>query len=289
MRNFDEHSITDAVRERVAQASDKRIRQISDALVRHLHDFVREIEPTQSEWSSAIDFLTRTGHMCDQHRQEFILLSDALGVSMLVDAINHRLPGDATETTVLGPFYVQDPPEMPLGSNISPGLEGTPLLVTGSVRAADDGPLPGAAVDVWHSDGDGYYDVQQLDDTHGLAMRARFRTDEQGKFHFWTIMPAAYPIPHDGPVGEMLEAQGRHPFRPAHVHFMIGAPGCEQLVTHVFVDGDEYLDSDVVFGVKDSLIHAFTEKPAGPAPDGTERQKPYRHLHYDFALAPERR
>jgi hydroxyquinol 1,2-dioxygenase len=288
MRNFDEHSITDAVRERVAHASDARIRQISDALVRHLHDFVREIEPTQSEWSSAIDFLTRTGHMCDQHRQEFILLSDALGVSMLVDAINHRLPGDATETTVLGPFYVQDPPEMPLSSNISPGLDGMPLLVTGSVRAADDGPLPGATVDVWHSDGDGYYDVQQLDDTHGLAMRARFRTDDQGKFHFWTIMPAAYPIPHDGPVGEMLEAQARHPFRPAHVHFMIGAPGCEQLVTHVFVDGDEYLDSDVVFGVKDSLIRAFAEKPAGLAPDGAEQKEPYRHLHYDFALAPER-
>ncbi len=285
MRNFDEHSITAAVCERVGQASDPRARQISDALVRHLHDFVREIEPTQEEWAQAIAFLTRTGHMCDANRQEFILLSDALGVSMLVDAINHRLPGGATETTVLGPFYVQEPPELPLGADISPGLEGVPLLVTGSVSTADGSPLAGATVDVWHSDGDGYYDVQQLDEDHGLAMRARLRSAKDGAFHFWTIMPAAYPIPNDGPVGEMLAAQGRHPYRPAHVHFMIAAPEHEQLVTHVFVEGDAYLDSDVVFGVKDSLIRPFAEMPVGNAPDGTRVERPYRHLHYDFVLA----
>jgi hydroxyquinol 1,2-dioxygenase len=288
MRNVNEHSITDAVQERVAQASDARVRQISDALARHLHAFVREIEPTQAEWSWAIEFLTRTGHMCDQNRQEFILLSDALGVSMLVDAINHHLPGGATETTVLGPFYVQEAPEVPPGANISPGVEGQPLFVSGSVRHADGHPIRDAAVDVWHSDGDGYYDVQQLDETHGITMRARLRTDDQGKFHFWSIMPAAYPIPDDGPVGQMLRAQGRHPYRPGHVHFMIGAPGCEQLITHVFVEGDEYLDSDVVFGVKDSLIRPFEERPAGTAPDGTHVDRAYRHLHYDFALAPAR-
>ncbi|WP_225770023.1 intradiol ring-cleavage dioxygenase [Inquilinus sp. Marseille-Q2685] len=288
MRNFDEHSITDAVRERVANAKNPRVRQISDALVRHLHDFIREVEPTQAEWEWAIDFLTRTGHMCDKNRQEFILLSDALGVSMLVDAINHRLPGDATETTVLGPFYVQEAPEVELGADISPDVEGQPLLVTGSVRRANDGPIAGAMVDVWHSDGDGYYDVQQLDETRGITMRARLRTDAGGKFHFWTIMPAAYPIPNDGPVGQMLDAQGRHPYRPGHVHFMIGAPGCEPLITHVFVAGDEYLDSDVVFGVKDSLVRPFEELPAGTAPDGTTVKEPYRHLHYDFALAPAR-
>lgn len=289
MRNFDERSITAAVRERVGQASDPRLRQVSDALIRHLHDFVREIEPTQEEWSRAIAFLTRTGHMCTANRQEFILLSDALGVSMLVDAINHHLPGGATETTVLGPFYVREPPELPLGANISPGLAGVPLLVTGSVSSAGGPGLAGAAVDVWHSDGDGYYDVQQLDEDHGLAMRARLRTAPDGAFHFWTIMPAAYPIPNDGPVGEMLAAQGRHPYRPAHVHFMIAAPAHEQLVTHVFVEGDAYLDSDVVFGVKDSLIRPFAEMPAGMAPDGTRVDRPYRHLHYDFALAPQRR
>jgi hydroxyquinol 1,2-dioxygenase len=288
VRNFNENSITDAVRERVGQAADARVRQISDALVRHLHSFVREIEPTQAEWTWAIDFLTRTGQMCDKHRQEFILLSDALGISMLVDAINHRLPSGTTETTVLGPFYVQDPPETPLGGNISPGLAGKPLFASGSVRRANGGPLAGATVDVWHSDGDGYYDVQQLDEAIGLSMRARLRTNAEGKFYFWSIMPAAYPIPNDGPVGQMLDAQGRHPYRPAHVHFMISAPGHERLVTHVFVNGAKYLDSDVVFGVKDSLIRQFDEKLAGLAPDGTEQPEAYAHLHYDFALAPMR-
>ena len=289
MRNFDEHSITDAVRERVAQATDSRVRRISDALVRHLHDFVREIEPTQAEWAQAIDFLTRTGHTCGANRQEFILLSDALGVSMLVDAINHRNPGDATETTVLGPFHVDASPEMPLGADISPGLDGKKLFVSGTVRgAAGGGPLAGASVEVWHSDGDGYYDIQQLEETGGLTMRARLRTDGEGRFDFWTIMPAAYPIPNDGPVGRMLEVQGRHPYRPAHVHFMIAAPGYEKLVTHVFVAGDEYLDSDVVFGVKDSLIRSFDERPASRAPDGTDVGAPYAMLTYDFALAPSR-
>lgn len=286
MRNFNEFTITDAVLDRVRHAPDARIQQISEALVRHLHAFVREIEPTQEEWEQGIAFLTATGHICDDKRQEFILLSDTLGVSMLVDAINHRLPEGATETTVLGPFYVQETPERPLGADISPGMKGEPLFVSGSVSGADGHPLVGAVVDVWHSDDDGYYDVQQLDDLGGLAMRARFRTDAQGKFHFWTIRPAAYPIPHDGPVGKMLEAQGRHPWRPAHVHFMIDAPGHECLVTHVFVAGDAYLDSDVVFGVKDSLIREFPPQPAGTAPDGKEIDRPYAWLHYDFGLKP---
>lgn len=286
MRNFNEFTITDAVLDRVRNAPDARTRQISEALVRHLHAFVREIEPTQQEWEQGIAFLTATGHICDDKRQEFILLSDTLGVSMLVDAINHRLPDGATETTVLGPFYVQETPELPLGADISPGIKGEPLFVSGSVSGSDGKPLAGAVVDVWHSDDDGHYDVQQLDDLGGLAMRARFRTDAQGKFHFWTIRPAAYPIPHDGPVGKMLEAQGRHPWRPAHVHFMIDAPGHEGLVTHVFVAGDQYLDSDVVFGVKDSLIHDFPQQPAGIAPDGRAIDRPYAWLHYDFGLKP---
>lgn len=286
MRNFNEFTITNAVRERVALTPDARLRQIGDALVRHLHDFVREIEPTQAEWEAAIGFLTRTGQMCDANRQEFILLSDTLGVSMLVDAINHRNPRGATETTVLGPFYVQDPPVLPLGADISPGLEGRPLVVTGSVATVGGAPLAAATVDVWHSDGDGYYDVQQLEAHDGLVMRARFETDADGRFHFRTIMPAAYPIPNDGPVGKMLDAQGRHPYRPAHVHFMIDAAGHAKLVTHVFVAGDVYLDSDVVFGVKDSLIREFRECDAGIAPDGRQIDMPFLHLDYDFALAP---
>jgi hydroxyquinol 1,2-dioxygenase len=206
--------------------------------------------------------------MCDDKRQEFFLLSDALGVSMLVDAINHPVSEGATETTVLGPFFVQAAPDKQPGDNISGGMAGDAMIVTGSVSSVEGGPLAGAVVDVWHSDDDGYYDVQQLDKIGDLAMRGRFRTDQNGNFHFWSIKPAPYPIPHDGPVGEMLEAQGRHPWRPAHVHFMISAPGHEQLVTHVFVAGDEYLDSDVVFGVKDSLIREFKRCPAGRAPDG---------------------
>jgi len=283
MRNFDEFTITDAVLERVAAAKDPRTRQISEALVRHLHAFVREIGPTQGEWETAIEFLTRTGQMCDDKRQEFILLSDTLGVSMLVDAINHRMPEQATETTVLGPFFVKDAPVFANGADISGGMSGEPMLVTGSVADSGGKPIAGAIVDVWHSDDDGYYDVQRKDEAT-TAMRGTFCTDSDGRFWFWSIKPAAYPVPHDGPVGEMPEAQGRHPWWPAHVHFMIGAPGCEQLVTHLFVAGDQYLDSDVVFGVKDSLISEFRDLPAGVAADGRKMDQRHCHLRHDFRL-----
>jgi hydroxyquinol 1,2-dioxygenase len=286
MRNFDQQTITDAVLERIGHAREPRIRQISEAVVRHMHALAREIRPTQEEWRFAVDFLTATGRMCDDKRQEFILLSDTLGISMLVDAINHGAPAGVTETTVLGPFYVDEPPEHPHGSDISPDMAGQPLFVSGTVSTPDGKPLAGAIVDVWHSDDDGYYDVQKSGDQSGTAMRARFRADGEGRFHFWTIKPAAYPIPDDGPVGQMLKAQGRHPWRPAHVHFMIEAPGHRKLVTHVFVAGDQYLDSDAVFGVKDSLIREFVEHPAGHAPDGRQVDRSYCHLHYDFALKP---
>lgn len=286
MRNFDESNITEAVRDRVSAAPDPRTRAISDALVRHLHAFVREIEPTFAEWEAAIGFLTQTGHMCDDKRQEFILLSDTLGASMLVDAINHRMPEGATESTVLGPFFVAAAPELPLGTDISPGIAGEPMFISGRVSDPDGRPIAGAVIDTWHSDDDGYYDVQKLDEHGHFAMRARFRTDADGRFHYRTIKPAAYPIPHDGPVGRMLEAQGRHPWRPAHVHFMIAAPGYETLVTHVFEAGDQYLDSDSVFGVKQSLIREWPRHPAGTAPDGTAVDQPFATLTYDFGLKP---
>ena len=289
MRDFDERNITEAVLERVAASPSPRARQVSEALVRHLHAFVREIEPTIAEWEAGIRFLTETGKICSDTRQEFILLSDTLGVSMLVDAINHRLPKGATETTVLGPFYVADAPELPLGSDIAEGMKGKPLLVEGSVRTLDGKPLAGAVVDTWHSDDDGFYDVQHLEETGGLTLRGRFRTDRQGKFWFRSIVPTFYPIPYDGPVGKMLDAQGRHPYRPAHVHFMVAAPGYERLVTHVFVAGDEYLDSDAVFGVKTSLIKALEERGGGAAPDGATKDRPYALLAYDFVLAPSAR
>lgn len=286
MRNFNEFTITEAVLERVHQARDPRVREVSEALVRHLHAFVREIEPSQSEWAAGIDFLTRAGHMCNEKRQEFILLSDTLGVSMLVDAINHRQPKGATETTVLGPFHVQGAPVFELGADIAGGMKGTPLFVDGSVSSLDGVPVANATIDVWHADSEGYYDVQQEVELGSPAGRARFRTGEDGRFHFWTIRPAAYPIPHDGPVGQMLDLQGRHPYRPAHVHFIIAAPGQETLITHVFAAGDEYLDSDVVFGVKDSIIATYLEIPAGMAPDGRVLSNVYAHLNFEFRLAP---
>ncbi len=285
MRNFDEHNITEAVLERVRNASDPRARQISEALVRHLHDFIREVEPSFEEWRQAIGFLTDVGKMCNETRQEFILLSDTLGASMLVDAINHRLPAGATETTVLGPFYVENAPAEPLGTDISRGAPGTPMLVQGTVKGPDGEPIAGAVVDTWHSDEEGYYDVQHYDEGGGVSMRARFLTDEAGGFRFWSIVPSFYPIPDDGPVGRMLAAQGRHPYRPAHVHFMIGADGCETLVTHVFVAGDRYIDSDVVFGVKESLIRELDRRPAGTAPDGRRVDRDYAVLAYDFVLS----
>jgi hydroxyquinol 1,2-dioxygenase len=272
--------------DRLKDARDARTHQISAALVRHLHAFIREVEPTFAEWEAGIDFLTRTGRFCDDKRQEFILLSDTLGASMLVDAINHRSAEASTETTVLGPFFVQDAPECDSGADISGAIQGEPLLISGSVCGGDGRPLAGAIV-IWHSDSDGYYDVQQLDAIGDLAMRGRFRTDADGRFHCWSIKPAAYPVPHDGPVGQMLQAQGRHPWRPAHVHFMISAPHHEKLVTHIFASGDQYLDSDVVFGVKDSLIGKFVVKPPGRADDGRTLDRPYCHLHHDFRLRPD--
>ncbi len=288
MRNFDEFTITDAVLDRLQNAGDRRVKQISEALVRHLHAFVREVEPSQSEWEAAIAFLTRTGQMCDDKRQEFILLSDTLGVSMLVDALNHRSPGEATETTVLGPFFVQNAPEHALGDDISEAMPGDPMLVTVIVRDDEGKPVRGAVVDVWHSDDDGYYDVQHAGIGDNTAMRGRFRTDQDGRLWFWSIKPAAYPVPHDGPVGDMLAAQGRHPWRPAHVHFMISAPGFRQLVTHIFVAGDKYLDSDVVFGVKDSLICDFVQRPAGVTVTGQTADRAYYQLDYSFALDAQR-
>lgn len=281
MRDFTADTITQAVLDSVADTPDPRLRETMGALVRHLHAFVREVEPSFAEWEAAIAFLTRTGQMCDAHRQEFILLSDTLGVSMLVDAINHRMPPGATETTVLGPFYVQSAPEMPDGADISGGLPGEPLVVTGRVSSADGTPLPGATVDVWHADDDGFYDVQHLAETGGLAGRARFRTDAEGRFSFRTIMPNWYPIPADGPVGDMLAATGRHPNRPAHVHFMIAAPGHETLITHIFAADSPWLESDAVFGVKTSLVADFPHhapREAGGAG--------FRSLDYAFGLKP---
>jgi hydroxyquinol 1,2-dioxygenase len=284
VRDFNENNITDAVIDRFKNTPDPRLKKVLTSLVKHLHDFVRDVELTEAEWTQAIAFLTRTGQLCTDKRQEFILLSDTLGVSMLVDAINHRFAKGATETTVLGPFYVQNPPEAAPGADISHGAAGEPLYVDGSILSVDGKPVPNAIIDVWHSDSEGFYDVQ-LPGLEEPTLRARFHSDAQGRFSFWTILPRYYPIPYDGTVGDMLKASARHPYRPAHVHFMIIADGLETLVTHLFVDGDQYLDTDAVFAVKNSLIRDFTRQAPGIAPDGKKIDTPWRRLHNDFVLS----
>jgi hydroxyquinol 1,2-dioxygenase len=283
MRDFDENDITAAVIGRFADTPDPRLKEIMTSLVRHLHAFARDVRLSFAEWSYAIDFLTRTGQICSDQRQEFILLSDTLGLSMLVDTIDHPASAGVTESTVLGPFYVARAPEVPLGSDVSEGITGEPLYVEGTVCSTDGRPIADAVVDTWHSDDEGFYDVQRPE-LSGPALRARFRTDASGRFYFWSIVPRFYPIPDDGPVGKMLKATARHPFRPAHVHFMISAPGHEMLITHVFAADSPYLDSDAVFGVKNELIREFTHEPPGVAPDGKAMPQPWRRLSYDFGL-----
>lgn len=285
MPQFDEATLTEAVVRSFDSCADPRLKRVLTSLVRHLHGFVHEVEPTEAEWMAAIRFLTRTGQMCDDRRQEFILLSDALGVSMLVDAINHRAPEGATETTVQGPFYVADAPEFPCGADISADTGGTPLLIEATIRSAGGAPLPGAVVDVWQSDDEGRYDVQRPE-LGGSHLRGRFRADARGRVWLWSIVPKFYPIPDDGPVGALLRASGRHPFRPAHVHFLAEAPGHERLVTHLFIAGDPYLDSDAVFAVKRSLIRPLETRASGTAPDGTPIAREHARLAADFVLKP---
>ncbi|HSP59112.1 MAG TPA: intradiol ring-cleavage dioxygenase [Halomonas sp.] len=283
MRNLNAENITDAVIAQFSSCEDERLKSVLNSLVSHLHAFLRDVEASEQEWTEAIDFLTRTGQMCDDKRQEFILLSDTLGVTMLVDAINHQTSNpQVTESTVLGPFYVADPPEAGQGDAIDWGVEGEPFFVEGRVHDEQGKPLANVVMDVWQSDSEGFYDVQKELDS--ASLRARFKTDEQGRYAFWTVTPSPYPIPTDGPVGKMLELTGRHPYRPAHVHFMLMAEGYETLVTQIFAENDPYLDSDAVFGVKDSLVRDYALRPPGTAPDHRTMQTPYRYLKYDFGL-----
>lgn len=286
MTDDSKDAITTLAVRSVEGAVSPRVRHISQSLIRHLHAFVRDVAPTEEEWMAGVAFLTRTGQMCSETRQEFILLSDVLGVSMMVDAINNQLPPEATETTVFGPFYVP-PPSFEAGADIRGALEGAPLFISGVVRASDGTPVAAATIDIWHSDAEGFYDVQRQDDRPGLAARGRFRSADDGSFSLWTVRPTSYPIPDDGPVGDLLRLQGRHPFRPEHVHFMITAPGFRKLVTHLFAEGDDYLASDVVFGVKPSLVRPIALHPAGTAaPDGTIVEEAWHDLRADFVLGP---
>jgi protocatechuate 3,4-dioxygenase beta subunit len=268
-----EQRLTDDAIGRMGGCEDARLREVMTRLLVHLHDFVRETELTQEEWEKGIAFLTETGQMCSDRRQEFILLSDALGVSMLVDAVNHRDQTGATESTVLGPFYTGLQPVLPQGANIDRTGAGPSARVTGQVRSAGGAPIAGARVEVWQAAPSGLYDSQDPAQPPG-NLRATFVTDGDGRYAFRTVVPASYPIPHDGPVGRLLRAIDRHPWRPAHVHFLITAEGHRRLVTHIFLAGSRHLDSDAVFGVKQSLV--VTPRTV----DGE------LELVYDFALAP---
>jgi catechol 1,2-dioxygenase len=276
--------LTEQVVASFASTPDARLRTLMQSLVRHIHAFVRETEPTDEEWMSAIRFLTETGKMCDDVvRQEFILLSDTLGVSMLVDAINHRFATGATDTTVFGPFYIKGMPERAYGENMA-FTPGSPVVVHGQVRTTDGVPIANAVLDVWQTAENGMYSGQDTAQPLG-NLRGRYRTDAEGRYAITTILPVSYPIPTDGPVGRMLDATGRHPWRPAHLHFMIDAPGYRRLVTHIFDKDDEYLESDAVFGVKPSLMVSYHKRAAG---DELARRfnlnGPYREANYDFVL-----
>ena len=286
MININEHTITAAVVQRLADTPNPRLKQVLTSLVTHLHDFAREVQLTEAEWMAGIQFLTATGQMCDAKRQEFILLSDTLGLSMLTVALNHAAAPAATESTVFGPFHVTGAPQLAAGGDLAAGASGEPLFVQARVRGVDGQPVAHATVDVWQADAQGLYDVQRPELNQHQA-RGVLHTDGQGWFHFRSVLPVAYPIPTDGPVGKMLLATGRHPWRPAHIHFMIAAPGYQKLITHVFRSDDDYLHSDVVFGVRSSLVAKFISHEAGLAPDGTPMQQPFHTLDFEFVLQPD--
>jgi hydroxyquinol 1,2-dioxygenase len=269
-----------------AGTDDPRLKQLLEGVVRHLHAFLRDVRLTEGEWEQAIDFLTAVGHITDDRRQEFILLSDTLGASMQTIAINNEAYGDATEATVFGPFFVDDAPHVELGGDLAGDAPGQPCWVEGTVRDTEGRPLAGARLEVWEADQDGFYDVQYTDGR--VAGRGYVISDDDGAFRFWAVTPTPYPIPHDGPVGRMLAASGRSPMRASHLHFMVSAADCRTLVTHIFVRGDELLSSDSVFGVKDSLVKDFVEQPSGtPTPDGRDiGDQTWTRVRFDVVLAP---
>jgi hydroxyquinol 1,2-dioxygenase len=281
-----EEQLAEAVVASLAETPDERLRTVLTAVVRHLHALVREVRLTPAEWQQAIDFLTRAGHITDDKRQEFILLSDVLGVSMQTIIVNDDPMGRATEATVVGPFFVENSPRVELGGDISAGAPGEPCWVDGVVRDVDGRPLGGARIDVWQADDDGFYDVQYSDDR--TAARAHLFTDEDGRYRFWALTPTPYPIPDDGPVGDLLAATRRSPMRAPHLHFMVSHEGMPTVVTHIFVAGDD-LGSDSVFGIRESLVVDFTRASRNdPTPDG--RAVPgdtWTRASFDIVLRPD--
>lgn len=281
-----EHTITEAVLRSFETSADARFRQLMVGLVQHLHDFAREVRLTGDEWFAAMDFIERLGKISSPTRQEVVLLSDILGLSMLVDKIGECPGASATASALLGPFYVEGRPTAANGTDISNGVAGTPMFVTGRVVDEQGGPIAGVRVDVWHSDGEGFYDVQQAAKLHDeFAMRALLTTDDAGRFWFRSIAPRYYPVPTDGPCGEILRAANRSIMRPQHVHFWFHAQGYSSLITQLFLKDDPYIGRDAVFADQSSLQADFVHHDPGPAPDGTKVEEPFVTLEWTFTLA----
>jgi hydroxyquinol 1,2-dioxygenase len=284
MQLVTEDNITELARQRWGTAHDERTRELLTALVQHLHDFAREVRLTEDEWMAAIQWLKRAGQISDEKREEFILASDVLGLSMLVVQMNHRYDPGATPATVLGPFHIDGSPELGYAADMSEGLPGTPLFVTGTVRSLDGTPVGGAVLDVWQADEEGAYEGQL--EVEEARLRAKYATREDGTYCIRTIAPKGYAIPMDGPVGDLIRQTDISYFRPAHVHFLLNVPGFEPLITHLFEEGGQYLDSDVVFGTKQELVVAYEHHEPGPTPDGGTSDVPWISATYDFVLQP---
>jgi hydroxyquinol 1,2-dioxygenase len=278
-----EQNLTDLALKQWEACHSPRLQQIMQSLVKHLHGFVREVDLKQDEWLMAVNWLAKTGQISSEKRQEFILMSDVLGISMLVDAINHRFPEGATPSTVIGPFHIDDSPELPMGANVAEGLSGETCFLVGSVRDLDGRPVEGAKLDIWQADADGLYESQL--GSEEPVLRAVFHTGADGKYVIRTIAPPGYSIPMDGTVGDLLKRTDISHFRPAHIHFFISAPGYEPLITHLFKKDAKYINSDVVFGVKDKLIVEFEKRPAGKTPTGENSAEPFLVVNYDFVLS----
>jgi protocatechuate 3,4-dioxygenase beta subunit len=286
MRQFTEATLTEAVIARLKEVGDPRFRQIMTSAIKHLHAFARDVQLTEEEWFEAIRFLTATGKKCDDKRQEFILLSDVLGLSMMVCALNHRTAPGATEATVLGPFFVHGAPEFEYGADFTRNatVAGEPTWVSGRALSLEGKPIAGATIDVWQARANGVYDTQEPDGE--FELRGRVKTNAEGRYAFRTYKPMFYGVPTDGPVGDLLRAMGRHPMRPAHMHAIVAAPGYQQVITHIFVEGDPYLDSDAVFAVKDSLIGKYRKVESADEAKKLGMPSPFLRLDWDFRLAP---
>ncbi|HEX5086585.1 MAG TPA: dioxygenase [Nocardioides sp.] len=285
MQLVTEDNITELAEQRWGTAHDARTREVLTALVRHLHDFAREVRLTEDEWMAAIQWLKRTGQISDEKREEFILASDVLGLSMLVVQMNHRFDPSATPATVLGPFHIDGSPELDYAADMSEGLPGLPMYITGTVRSLDGTPIGGAVLDVWQADEEGAYEGQL--EVEEARLRAKYTTRTDGSYCLRTIAPKGYAIPMDGPVGDLIRQTDISYFRPAHVHFLINVPGFEPLITHLFEAGGKYLDSDVVFGTKQELVVDYQHHEPGPTPDGGTIEVPWVSASYDFVLQPE--